>query len=589
MNNMFIACSYFSILQDRSLIIIYYEEEQLDYSSLKSTVNHLIILIFLFITGLVTAQTLSGTVQDLKTHMVISGAKVEITNLDNGLKDSVFTNGSGSWNYNLITSILNDEILIPNSLIVDQNYPNPFNPSTRIQFSIPQDGLVELSIHNILGERIDYKNQFLTAGNYSINWFSRGSAGVYFYTIKTNDFAITKKMVQLDGGNGIGLDEFKSGIVNGSGNLRKPGNIQVEIIFFKSGYVPDTISATISGNQNFITQLVTVHSNALMIDLHNDCIDMMISNPSYNFSIWNNTNHTDIPRLKFGEVDVQFFALWVNPNTYSNHYEHTLTMINKFNSIMTDNPLSIQQAYNMNEAVNIAEQGKIAAVIGVEGGHSIENSLEKLENLYNAGMRYMTITWNNALDWAIPHNHQNTLTQGLSEFGRDVIRKMDTLGVIIDVSHVGIKTIQDILEVTTNPIIASHSGVRSITNNSRNLYDWQIQDIANSGGVIGVVFYPNFLTGTNNATITNVIQHINHIVNLVGIDYVAIGSDFDGIGRTPVGLENVSKFPNLTSALIQQGYSQNDVEKILGGNFRRVFEQVTNNSKILKSTITAIN
>lgn len=548
-----------------------------------------LLLICILAAYLTPAQTLTGTVQDIKTNIVIAGAKIEITNLDNGLKDSVFTNGTGYWSYNLITSVQNEEITIPNSLIVDQNYPNPFNPSTRIQFSIPEDGLVELSIHNILGERIDYKSQFLITGNYSIDWYSRGSAGVYFYTIKTNDFSVTKKMIQLDGGSGIGLGEFKAGIINFSGSRSKLNDIPVEIVIFKSAYVPDTIYATINGNQHFITKLITIHSNALMIDLHNDCIDMMISNPSYNFSIWNSTNHTDIPRLKFGEVDLQFFALWVNPNSYSNYYEHTLTMIDKFNSIMLENPSDVQQALDMEEALNIVNQNKIAAVIGVEGGHSIENSLEKLENLYNAGMRYMTITWNNALDWAIPHNHPNTLTQGLTEFGRDVIRKMDTLGVIIDVSHVGIKTIQDILEVTTNPIIASHSGVRAITNNSRNLYDWQIQDIANSGGVIGIVFYPNFLTGTNNATISNVVQHINHIVTLVGIDYVAIGSDFDGIGRTPVGLENVSKFPNLTMALVQEGYSQQDIEKILGGNFRRVFEQVTNNSKKLKSTITAFN
>lgn len=553
------------------------------------SLNVLIILFVIISFFSSNAQSISGNVKDELTSQNIPGVKVQITNLDNGISDSVFTNTTGNWYYNIITSIEHDEHIMPNSLIVDQNYPNPFNPSTRIQFSIPFDDQVELSIHNILGELIDYKSQFLTSGNYSIDWFSKGSAGVYFYTVKSGNLSITKKMIQLDGGNGYGFSEFKSGLITNSNRNKKLQSINLKIVTSKPGYVSDTTVVEINGNEFIQSYMISVHSNSIMIDLHNDVIDVMISDPSYNFSIWNNYNHTDIPRLKTGGVDIQFFSLWVNPNTYQNHYDHTLTMINKFNSIMTENPSDIQQALDMEEALNIVDQNKIAAVIGVEGGHSIENSLEKLENLYHAGMRYMTITWNNALDWAIPHNHPNTLTQGLSEFGRDVIRKMDTLGVIIDVSHVGIKTIQDILEVTTNPIIASHSGVRAITNNSRNLYDWQIQDIANSGGVIGIVFYPNFLTGTNNATISNVVQHINHIVNLVGIDYVAIGSDFDGIGRTPVGLENVSKFPNLTMALVQEGYTQQDIEKILGGNFRRVFEQVTNNSRMLKFQHTAVN
>ena len=555
---------------------------------LKNAVLLSVISALLFFSNQLIAQTISGNIIDIKSNDPISIVKVLITNLDNGNSDAVFTNQSGDWNYTFITSVEDDHLTIPNSLIVNQNFPNPFNPSTRIQFSIPKDGTVDVSVHNVLGELIDYKNQFLTSGNYSLDWYSKGSAGVYFYTIKVNENSLTKKMVQLDGGNGIGLDDFRAGIFNNSGQSNKVNNINVRLTMSKLGYVPDSIQTSITGNEFFQTDLITVHSNSLMIDLHNDVIDVMIRDPLYNFSVWNNNNHTDIPRLQAGEVDIQFFAMWVNPNTYTNHYEQTLIMIEEFNGIMTENPNSIQHASTMDEALTINEQGKIAAVIGVEGGHSIENSLEKLENLYNAGMRYMTITWNNSLDWAISHNHANTLNLGLSEFGRSVIRKMDSLGIIIDVSHVGIKTIQDILEETINPIIASHSGARAITNNSRNLYDWQIQDIANSGGVIGIVFYPNFLTGNNNANINNVIQHINHIVNLVGIDYVAVGSDFDGINRTPIGLENVSKFPNLTYALLQNGYSQQDVEKILGGNFKRVIEQVENNSKSLTKNNTAL-
>jgi membrane dipeptidase len=193
-------------------------------------------------------------------------------------------------------------------------------------------------------------------------------------------------------------------------------------------------------------------------------------------------------------------------------------------------------------------------------------------------MRYLTITWNNSVSWAISAADSRTETQGLNNFGRQVIRTLDSLGVIIDVSHVGIKTIQDILQVTTNPIIASHSGARAIRNSTRNLYDWQIEDIANSGGVVGIVFYPPFLTSNPPASINDVIRHIEYIVNLVGVDHVAIGSDFDGIGTNVViGLEDVSKFPELTLALLQHGYTELEVAKILGGNFRRVFEQVCGN------------
>lgn len=534
-----------------------------------------------------TAQTLYGNVKDKKTDSPILYARVIIKNLDNGIVDSLYTNNLGNWSYRLITSVNDNSFIIPNDLQVDQNFPNPFNPSTRIQFSVPQDAVVEISVHNVLGELVDYKSQFLNVGNYSVNWISKGSAGVYFYTIRLNEQSLTKKMIQLDGGSGTGLDEIKSGIINYTGSTRKIQSIPVEITIRKFGYIDDVITAEVVGNEFFQTRLITVHSNSLMMDMHNDIMEKMIEDTTYNFSIWNSYNHTDIPRLQAGEVDVQFFALWVSTTYLENAYQRTIEMYEILNNTINQNQSYIQQAFSMEEAISINNQGKIAALVGVEGGHSIEESLEKLENLYNLGMRYMTITWNNSLSWAISAADPLSATVGLNEFGRDVIRKMDTLGVVVDVSHVGIKTIQDILEVTTNPIIATHSGVRTLRNHTRNLYDWQIRDIANSGGVVGIVFYPPFLTSLASAYIADFIKHIDYIDSLVGIDYVGIGSDFDGIGtNVVVGLEDVSKFPDLTMALLQHGYSQEEVEKILGGNFKRVFEQVENNSKMLKRKVT---
>jgi membrane dipeptidase len=304
----------------------------------------------------------------------------------------------------------------------------------------------------------------------------------------------------------------------------------------------------------------------------------MVEDPNYHLADFHTYNHTDIPRLQQGGVDVQFFSIWVSPTGYTNYFNQALVMRDLFYSELAANTSSIAQATTMDQALQLNEQNKIAAVIGVEGGHHIENNIDNLDTLYNAGMRYLTITWNNSTNWAISARDSRTLTHGLTEFGRQVIRKLDSLGVIIDVSHVGIKTIQDILDVTTNPIVATHSGVRALRNNTRNLYDWQIQDIANSGGVVGIVFYPPFLSSSSPVYISIVIQHIDHIVNLVGVDYVAIGSDFDGIGtNVVVGLEDVSKFPDLTLALLQHGYTELEVAKILGGNFRRVFEQVCGN------------
>jgi membrane dipeptidase len=391
-------------------------------------------------------------------------------------------------------------------------------------------------------------------------------------------------MILLDGGDGNGLSEIHFGSKLQPASTNKSLSLQVAITISKLGYISQSIGTTVIGGENFNTSLVTVHHNANLIDLHNDILEVMIAEPSYHLATIHTTHHTDIPRLQKGGVDVQFFAVWVSPTQFSSslYFDQSQAMIDLLNSEISLNQNSIGLAKNLDEAISLKNNKKIAAVIGVEGGHSIENSMENLIALYEEGMRYMTITWNNSTSWVISAQDSKSTTVGLTDFGRSVIRKMDSLGVIIDVSHTGIKSIQDILEVTANPIIATHSGARAIKNHYRNLYDSQIIDIANSGGVIGVVFYPPFLT-TGTADINDVIQHIDYIKNLVGIDYVAIGSDFDGIETTPVGLEDVSKFPALTLKLLEHGYSQEDVEKILGGNFMRVFEQVCGSKKLVTS------
>ena len=188
-------------------------------------------------------------------------------------------------------------------------------------------------------------------------------------------------------------------------------------------------------------------------------------------------------------------------------------------------------------------------------------------------MRYLTFTCNNCTDWAVSAKDNRSATVGLSLFGRQVINRLDSLCIVIDVSNVGIKTIEDILQTSKNPIIATHSGARKLHDHYRNLNDDQIIAIANSGGVIGVVFYHWFLSGSS-TNISQVVDHIDYIKNLVGIDHVALGSDFDGISSMITGLEDVSKFPNLTIELLRKGYTRSDLEKILSGNVMRVFKEV---------------
>lgn len=522
------------------------------------------------------AQTITGLVKDKISLQPIANVKVEVTNLTSGLKDSVFTNSSGQWQFNLLTDV-EDEILL-NNFFVYQNFPNPFNPSTKIQFSLKNPDNVEILIHNILGELVDYKRQYLNSGIYSIEYTAKGSAGIYFYTIKTNSATVTKKMIQLDGkGNGTGLKDIQM-IGNVSGNsINKSTANTYKIVYSKNSHLSDSVQLSLNGGESLMMLLRSYHSSTVLIDLHNDILERLVNDTSYHLKHRHNYNHTDIPRLQDGGVDVQFFSVWVSPTQYTNYFQQAQVMLNIFNSELSQNTNTIAQATNWNEADSLIQQNKIAAIIGVEGGHHIENSIDKLTSLYNSGMRYMTITWNNSTDWAISAQDSRSTTVGLSDFGRQVIRAMDSLGIIIDVSHTGIKTIQDILQVTQNPIIATHSGARALRNHYRNLYDWQIQDIANSGGVIGIVFYPYFLNGTSNASINDVIAHIDYIKNLVGIDYVAIGSDFDGIEVVPLGLEDTSKFPNLTEALFERGYSREDIDKILYKNFKRVFEQVSGN------------
>lgn len=518
--------------------------------------------------------TLFGTVKDKSSEAPIDSAQVAIMIPDLNRNDTTCTNSDGYWSYTIQMTGVEAMNQIPQSFFLGQNYPNPFNPSTRIYFSIYQAGEVNIKVYNVLGQQLDSRNMVLPAGDYFVDWFASGETGVLFYSIEMNNQRSIRKMLQLDGGEG-GLGPIMSGSgVSKNTVLTKTNDINANIFISKLGYEPDSLTITLSDSNQVDFRLDWLHSKAVVIDLHNDVLEKVVED-GYQLGTRHYYNHSDIPRFFEGGVDAQMFVIWVDPGSYLNvAYQRALDFVNAFNNQLTLNPGTIAQARNPDEILQINDQGKLAGILVVEGGHVIENDLEKLKELYHQGMRYLTITWNNSTDWAISAQDPRSTTHGLSNFGRQVIRTLDSLGVIIDVSHVGIKTIQDILSITQNPIIASHSGVRALRDHYRNLYDDQIRSIANTGGVIGVVFYPSFLISSGRGNINTVIKHINYIVNLVGIDHVALGSDFDGIGSTPVGLEDVTKYPDLTIALLKHGYSNTEVKKILGENFLRVFREV---------------
>jgi len=342
-------------------------------------------------------------------------------------------------------------------------------------------------------------------------------------------------------------------------------------------YETDTTAVALVDSARVNVLLESIHDRAFVIDLHNDVMEVISgSNFTYQLSDRHTTNHTDIPRFRDGGVDAQVFSIWISPTTYqaTAYFSTAMKFLDTLKAQAVRNPKDLGLVFRSDSVDALVRQKKIAGIVVIEGGHCLEDKLENLLALYNAGARIMTITWNNSTSWAVSAQDSRADAVGLNDFGKQVVRTMDSLGMIIDVSHVGRKTVEDILATSKNPIIASHSGAYALRNHYRNLTDTQIRAIAQRGGVIGVVFYPTFLVSSGSARLENVLQHMDYIKNLVGVDYIALGSDFDGIETTPVGLENVTKFPAITEALLQRGYSRDDVRKILGGNFMRVFRAV---------------
>ena len=361
-----------------------------------------------------------------------------------------------------------------------------------------------------------------------------------------------------------------------------------------------------------------IHKKAILVDTHNDILSQVMNKGVLFDTDLKGKTHSDLARWKQGGLDVQFFSVFCDGKQV-NPYNFAMRQMDSLDAVVKRNPDKIVKVANSKELYKVVKQNKIAAFIGVEGGHMIENDLNKLNTFYKRGTRYMTLTWNNSTDWAtsaFDETFKKDLThKGLTDFGKQVVRRMNELGMMVDISHVGEQTFWDVIKTTTKPVIASHSSVYNLCHHQRNLKDDQIKAIAKNGGVIQVNFYSGFLDSTfekkkqaslqvhkrENDSLTQkgmadylieeylaakypneaknrrapfalLMQHIEYIIHLVGVDYVGIGSDFDGIESPPAQLDDVTTYPLITKALVEKGYNKKDITKILGGNILRVLK-----------------
>ena len=281
--------------------------------------------------------------------------------------------------------------------------------------------------------------------------------------------------------------------------------------------------------------------------------------------------------MRQGRVSGQVFAIWVNPkgiapDDYAAFVHRT---IDASDFLFRDAAADLCLARTPDEFRQVVSSGRIAAILGVEGGHALEGRLENLERFYGRGVRVFTVTWCNSNDLADSSSDKNQPHGGLSALGREAVKLMNRHGMIIDVSHAAKSSVLQIAELSSAPVIASHSGIKALRDFNRNLSDDEIKAIAEGGGVIGVVFLPYFLKEPEaQASVDDVINCIDHVCQLVGTDHAALGSDFDGFEGSLPGLEDVSKMPAIESGIRTRGYSEPDIKKILGLNFLRVWDAV---------------
>ncbi|MEO8209126.1 MAG: dipeptidase [bacterium] len=321
-----------------------------------------------------------------------------------------------------------------------------------------------------------------------------------------------------------------------------------------------------------------IHNDAILVDTHNDFI-WKVFDKGADLGKRNANTQSDIPRFKEGGLDVQVFAVWIPMNKVSQSFNFVTGQINRLKNFEVENSSDLEFAKTYDEIIRITDEKKICGLIGIEGGTAVEKNLDNINTFFELGVRYIGLTWNNSnlISTSARDETERNKKGGLTDFGVKVIKRMNEVGMLIDVSHLSEEGFWDVIENTDSPIIASHSNCYSINPHYRNLTDEQINAIAKNGGYIGINFYDKFLDKDgekNGASIEKVIEHIDYIKNLVGVDYIGIGSDFDGGITPPPELYDASTYPLITKKLIERGYTEEEIKKILGGNFLRVFKRV---------------
>jgi membrane dipeptidase len=381
-----------------------------------------------------------------------------------------------------------------------------------------------------------------------------------------------------------------------------------------------------------------IHKKAIIVDGHNDITTPMLdedldlsSNTLGKFHKSGIPFHTDLNRLRASGITGLFFSIYVSGETLKTggSMRRAVELIDATYREVEKHPETLTMCYTSEDIRRAKRQGKICALMGIEGGYAIENSLYALRVFYRLGVRYMTLTHNVTHDWADAHNDEPR-NNGLSEFGKEVVREMNRLGMLVDISHVSDKVMSDVLDISTAPIIASHSSARGVANHTRNVPDDILKRIKENGGVVMINFYPVFLDDNHKKAViernarlkpqldalrekykddpeaysqaerklfeenpvelpsySRIVDHIDHIKKVIGIDYVGIGSDFDGVPYLPKGMNGVEDLVLVTYEMLRRGYTEEEILKVLGGNFLRAFSEAEKVAKINSRKISA--
>jgi len=391
---------------------------------------------------------------------------------------------------------------------------------------------------------------------------------------------------------------------------------------------PSTILAQTSAAGPTVTpKAQQIHNSAIVVDTHADTPQRFLDG---GFDIGSidpaDNGHVSLDKARAGNLGAEFFSIWVDPRINPNHYaQKTLDLIDSVYQQAAHHPDRMMMAFTVDDIEHAHKEHKLAALMGIEGGHSIENDIHLLRDFHRLGVRYMTLSWSNTNEWADSSGDINDTKiqhhNGLTDFGKDVVLEMNRLGMMVDISHVADKTFWEAIATTKAPVIASHSSARALVNHPRNMTDDMLRAVAKNGGVVQVNFFsgfddPKFLEASNaqakdrdaavemqlskiraegkpltyldedtierewlgkipRPPFSTLIDQIDHIAKVAGVDHVGLGSDFDGVsGATPAGIDSAADLPKITQALLDRGYSADDIRKILGGNLLRVLREV---------------